>query len=92
MGERRVGDDVRSTAPRRWRIRSLDNRALANALAALQVSGIQVAAGGVDVLVDSDEAVADLIASLVGRGIRVVSCAPLESSLEASYFELTAPE
>ena len=45
-----------------------------------------------DVVLDSDQAAATLIAGLVAAGVPVVSCGPVETSLEATYFELTVPE
>ena len=43
-------------------------------------------------MLDSDRAAASLIAGLVHAGVAVVSCGPVETSLEATYFELTVPE
>jgi ABC-2 type transport system ATP-binding protein len=91
VGDRSIRNNEPSTAPRRWRIHSLDDTNLRAALGDLGMSAANDSSGVV-VLIDSDEAVADLITSLVRRGVRVISCAPLESSLEATYFELTAPQ
>jgi ABC-2 type transport system ATP-binding protein len=92
VGERRLGERPSYLSVRHWRIHALDDSALAGALAALGVSEFVPVADGVDVSTDSDEAVAALIAALVHAGIPIVSCTPIQTSLEATYFELTRPE
>ena len=92
VGERRLRERSNQPSPRHWRIHALDDAALVAALAALGVSAVVPVADGVDLATDSEEAVAGLIAALVQAGIPVVSCTPIHTSLEATYFELTAPE
>jgi ABC-2 type transport system ATP-binding protein len=91
-GERRIGERPSSSHRRHWRIHALDDTALAAALAVLNVVEPVPVAEGVDIAMDSEESVAALIGSLVRAGIAIVSCRPIETSLEATYFELTAPE
>lgn len=92
VGERRAGQPTQPTKLSHWRIHALDDVSLVSVLSALHVTDAIAGPAGVDVALSSDEAVASLIAALVGAGVAVVSCAPLETSLEAAYFELTAPE
>jgi hypothetical protein len=92
VGERRLREQPNHPSPRHWRIHALDDSALAAALVALGVSEVVPVADGVDIATGSEAAVADLIAALVGAGIQIVSCTPVQTSLEATYFELTAPE
>ncbi len=92
VGERRRGERSRSARFSPWRIHSLDDARLVQALGALGVVVAQMTASGVDVMLDSDRAAASLLAALIGAGVEVVSCSPAESSLEAAYFELTERE
>ena len=92
VGERRIGEQPSPAHRRHWRIHALDDAVLVQAIAALGLAGVVPGPDGVDVALDSDASVAALIAALVGAGVAVVSCAPIETSLEAAYFELTAPE
>jgi ABC-2 type transport system ATP-binding protein len=92
VGDRRLGQRENRPSKRYWRIHALDDAALVVALAGLGVAEAVPVADGVDIATDSDEAVAGLIAALVQVGIPVVSCTPIQTSLEATYFELTAPE
>jgi ABC-2 type transport system ATP-binding protein len=92
VGEHLIADSRRSALARRWRIRALDDDALTEALSLLQVSALRAPQGGADVVLETEEAVAQLISSLVRSGVAVVSCAPVESQLEATYFELMDPE
>jgi len=92
VGERRIDDLSRTSGPRVWRVRALNQPEL---LAALDRNRYPHGASsplGVDVELLSDEAAAGLIAGLVGDGVHVVSCAPLTSSLEATYLELTGEQ
>jgi ABC-2 type transport system ATP-binding protein len=92
VGERRLRQQPDDRSRRYWRMHALDDSALVAALAALGVTGVVPVADGVDIAADSEEMVAGLVAALVGAGIPIVSCAPVQTSLEATYFELTAPE
>jgi ABC-2 type transport system ATP-binding protein len=92
VGERRFGVGPDRSIPRRWRIHALDDGALVNALAVLGIADSVRGPDGVDVEFDSDESVAALVTALVLAGAQVVSCGPVQTSLEAAYFELTAPE
>jgi ABC-2 type transport system ATP-binding protein len=92
VGDRRLGAGPDRSIPRRWRIHALDDGALVSAFAALGVANSVRGPDGVDVELDSDESVAALVTALVRAGVQVVSCGPIQTSLEAAYFELTAPE
>jgi len=92
VGDRRLGARSNHPSKRYWRLHALDDSALVAALAGLGVTEAVPVADGVDVATDSDEAVAGLIAALVQAGIPIVSCTLIQTSLEATYFELTAPE
>ena len=92
VGERRIGERSATTRSRRWRIRSLDDVALSGELDSLGLAGTVTGPEGIDVTLDSDQGAADLLRVLIEHDIAVVSCAPVESSLESTYFELTEPE
>ena len=89
VGEHRLDELPATTTARPWRLRALDADAL---IAALRKHGYEPDAptpAGVDVLLTSDEAAADLLAILVRDKVRVVACQPLGGALEATYLELT---
>jgi ABC-2 type transport system ATP-binding protein len=92
VGERRIDDMARTAGPRIWRVRVLNPPDLVAALDRHQYSHGASTPVGVDVELLSDEEAADLIAGLVSDGVRVVSCAPLTSSLETTYLELTGDQ
>lgn len=74
---------------RPWRVRSLDPDPL---LIFLDHNGTEHGppdAGGVEVLLQGDEAAAELLAAMIRDGIPVVSFAPAGSTLEAAYLALT---
>lgn len=77
---------------RPWRIRALDRAALARALDQHGIEHAPPDHAGIEVLLGGDDAAAELIATLVGDGVRVVSCAPVGSTLEAAYLEMTASD
>jgi ABC-2 type transport system ATP-binding protein len=89
VGEHRIDELPRSSAARPWRLRALDQGALLGALGRLGVEHDAPSAAGVDVLLSSDEAAADLLARLVGDGVRVVAFQPQGGALEATYLALT---
>ncbi len=89
VGEHRLDQLPVGLARRPWRLRALD---MASLLQALDHNGYDRDAptpAGVDVLLPSDEAAAQLLAGLVGDGVRVVAFAPLGGALEAAYLQLT---
>ena len=92
VGVRRLGERPSQPSRRHWRLHALDDAALLVALAALGVAGPESGSDGVEVITDSDQAMAALITALVQAGVSIVSCTPIQTSLEATYFELTAPE
>ncbi len=92
VGERRIDDMARASGPRVWRLRALNQPELIAALDRNGYAHTAPAPLGVDVELVSDEAAAGLIAGLVRDGVHVVSCAPLTSSLEATYLELTGEQ
>jgi ABC-2 type transport system ATP-binding protein len=92
VGDRRMNEPYTARTLRTWRIHSLDDSRLVATLGELGAGVTSSSSRGVDVLLGSDHAAATLIAGLVGAGVPVVSCGPVETSLEATYFELTVPE
>jgi ABC-2 type transport system ATP-binding protein len=92
VGERRIDDAVRQSGPRLWRLWALNAAALVEALDRNGYVHTPPAALGIDVELDSDVAAASLIAGLVHDGVQIVSCAPVTTTLEAAYFELTEDE
>ena len=89
VGERRIDEMDRATGPRTWRLRALSQSELIAALDVHRYPHGPPTPLGVEVELTSDEAAAQLIAGLVHDGVHLVSCAPLTSSLEATYLELT---
>ncbi len=77
---------------RSWRIRSLDPAALERGLLASGVSGIQTDHLGTLVQVDNEAAAADLLARLVGAGVRVSAFGPAVGDLEHTFLDLSRPE
>ena len=86
VGEHRL-DALPVAAMRTWRIRALSAPPLLKALKGADHD--EPTPAGVDVRLPSDEAAADLLADLIGKGVRVVSCQPVGGQLEAAYLELT---
>ena len=83
----RGGTGGAAATARRYRLRALDDGALARALADLGAPGTPVA-GGTDVVVATEAAAADLVARLVGAGVPLVSFAPAAGALEQVYLDL----
>ena len=72
-----------------YRVRAVEPAALA---AALQERGITPAGGngaGLELAPMSEEEAADMLAALVGAGVRVISFEPLGSNLESAYLSMT---
>ncbi len=86
VGEHRL-DALPAASVRTWRLRAMSMPPLVKALKGLDHD--EPTPAGVDVRLTSDEAAADLIAELVGKGVRLVSCQPVGGQLEATYLELT---
>jgi ABC-2 type transport system ATP-binding protein len=86
VGEHRL-DALPAATTRTWRLRALEMPALLTALRGYDHDAVTPT--GVDVRLTSDEAAADLLAELIGKGVRVVSCQPVGGQLEATYLELT---
>jgi ABC-2 type transport system ATP-binding protein len=86
VGEHRL-DALPPAASRTWRLRALSMPPLLKALQGTDHDDPTPA--GVDVRLPSDEAAADLLAELIGKGVRVVACQPVGGQLEATYLELT---
>jgi ABC-2 type transport system ATP-binding protein len=91
-GGRTVGEhamtDISAQARTSYRIRATDRDALATAVLA---RGIQPSTvnGSVEVPALSETEAADLLAALVGSGVRVVAFEPLGSNLESVYLAMT---
>jgi ABC-2 type transport system ATP-binding protein len=80
-------DALPTAAVRTWRVRALTMAPLLKALKGVDHDA--PTPSGVDVRLASEEAAADLLADLVRKGVRVVSCQPVGGALEATYRELT---
>ncbi len=74
---------------RGWRIRALDSAALQAALRGLERRAEPAGRDTVEVQVASDADAADLLADLVGAGVRVVAFQPATGALEQAYLALT---
>jgi ABC-2 type transport system ATP-binding protein len=92
VGVRRLDDVAADAGPRLWRVWALNASELVAALDRHGYVHTPPTVHGVDVELASDEAAAGLIAGLVHDGVQVVSCAPLTSTLEAAYLELTGEQ
>ena len=89
VGEHRLDALPAAVTARPWRLRALDQAALVARLDARGVPHGDPGASGVDVALTGDDAAADLVASLVGDGVRLVSVQPLGGALEGAYLDLT---
>jgi ABC-2 type transport system ATP-binding protein len=91
-GGRTVGEhataDLAAQARTSYRIRATDRDALAAAMAARGIRPSTVN-GSVEVPGLSEADAADLLAALVGAGVRVVAFEPLGSNLESVYLAMT---
>jgi ABC-2 type transport system ATP-binding protein len=74
---------------RTWRVRALDVDALQAALRGLERPAEPAGRDTVEVEVASDAEAADLLADLVGAGVRVVAFQPSAGALEQAYLALT---
>ncbi len=72
-----------------YRVRASDPDALAGALRARGVAYSSANGAGAEVAPMSEEDAADLLAGLVGAGVRVVAFEPLGSNLESVYLAMT---
>jgi ABC-2 type transport system ATP-binding protein len=72
-----------------WRVRAADRDALAAALAARDVPTVTTTGLGVDLPPLTEEQAADLLAGLIGDGVRVISFGPVGSHLETAYLAMT---
>ena len=92
VGERHLGRGSGDRVSRTWRLHALDDHHLLDTLRAMAVGIVADGPVGVDVQLDSEHSAARLVEALVNTGVAIVSCGPVETSLEATYLELTAPE
>lgn len=74
-----------------WRLRGPDTTGLVAALAARGLQPVPSAGGGVEVAVADEATAADLLADLVGAGVRLSHFAPAAGRIEQTYLGLTAP-
>ncbi len=95
-GGARPAADADSTTPadavptrRTWRIRALDVAALTAALMRIEHPAQPAGRDSVEVEVSSDVEAADLLASLVRDGVRIVAFQPAAGALEQAYLALT---
>ncbi len=72
-----------------WRIRARDPQALGMALTELGIQTVPDHGAGVELPPMSEDQAADLLADLVGRGVRVVGFGPVGTPLESAYLALT---
>lgn len=73
-----------------WRLRGPDMAGLDAALRSRGLVPEPAAGGGVDVLVRDETVAADLLADLVGAGVRLTHFAPAAGRIEQTYLGLTA--
>ena len=92
VGERHLVRGSDDHVPRTWRLHALDDHFLLVTLRSMAAGIVADGPVGVDVQLDSETSAARLVADLVNLGVAIVSCGPVETSLEATYLELTAPE
>jgi ABC-2 type transport system ATP-binding protein len=87
-----VNGEADATRVRGWRLRALDDAQLIQALDSRELSHGPAEREGIEVQLAGDEAAAELIASLVADGVRLVSIAPSGGVLEQAYLALTQQE
>jgi len=80
--------DLAREQRRPWLLRALDRATLVRTLDDMGLVYQPAGVSDVEVLLASDEAAADLVASLVRADVRLVRCAPAGSSLETAYLAL----
>lgn len=85
--EQRLSELVSAAMP--YRVRALDPGALASALAARGVSVGATTSAGLELPSMSEEAAAELLAGLIGDGVRVVAFEAVGSALESAYLAMT---
>jgi ABC-2 type transport system ATP-binding protein len=89
VGEHRMAD-LAATGRTRWRIRALDPAALATTLDGRTDCGDVVPVpGGAEAGPMTEDEAADLLAALVGDGVRVTGFGPVGSALESAYLAMT---
>jgi len=89
VGEHHIADLPKATR-RTWRMRAVDQETLMAALADRPHG--PPGPHGVDVELGSEDEAADLLAELVGAGVRITAFAPVGGALEAAYLELVDDE
>jgi ABC-2 type transport system ATP-binding protein len=72
-----------------WRVRATDSDALHAALAERGVATDTATGAGTELPPMTEEQAADLLAGLVGGGVRVVAFGPIGSHLETAYLAMT---
>lgn len=83
-GEYAVGEaSAAATSP--WTLRALDHDALARELETAGVTGRAAERGEIEVDLGGEEAAAELIARLVGAGVRLVEASPRRGGLERAF-------
>ena len=80
--------DLAREQRRPWLLRALERATLVRTLDDMGLVYQPAGVSDVEVLLASDEAAADLVASLVHADVRLVHCAPAGSSLETAYLAL----
>lgn len=75
---------------RQWRVRSLDDRSLAEALATMGISADRVTVDslGTQVALTGESDATAFLAALVGRGVPITSFAPAVGNLEHTFLDL----
>jgi ABC-2 type transport system ATP-binding protein len=87
-GEHEIRELVRGTATG-WRIRATDPVALHAALDRHEVAAGLAGGGDTQLPPMAEEEAADLLAALIGDGVRVVEFAPVGSQLESAYLAMS---
>jgi ABC-2 type transport system ATP-binding protein len=87
-GEHEMGELTRGTETG-WRVRATDPVALHAALDRHEVAAGVAGGGGTELPPMAEEAAADLLAALIGDGVRVVEFAPIGSQLESAYLAMS---
>jgi len=84
-GEYAVGEVSAAATSQPWTLRALDHDALARGLEAAGVTGRAAERGEIEVDLGGEEAAAELIARLVGAGVRLVEASPRRGGLERAF-------
>ena len=88
VGEHEIGELARGTQTG-WRVRATNPVALHAALDLQEVAAGVTGGAGTELPPMAEEEAADLLAALIGDGVRVVEFAPIGSQLESAYLAMS---